>query len=92
MQLFWTETAEKQLDGIYNFIALDSRMYALKMVQKLTDISEQISHSPYSGRIVPEYQSEAIREIIVAPYRVIYTIDTNSIYVTSVIHSATNLT
>jgi plasmid stabilization system protein ParE len=39
-----------------------------------------------SGRKVPEYQTEDIRELIEKPYRIIYRIKANQIDVLAVIH------
>jgi plasmid stabilization system protein ParE len=58
------------------------------MVDRLTQRSEQIAGFPLSGRIVPEYEAEDIREIIEKPYRIIYRIKSDQIDVLAVIHSA----
>lgn len=55
---------------------------------ELTRRSEQIADQPLSGRKVPEYQSEDIRELIEKPYRIIYRIKKDQIDVVAVIHSA----
>jgi Txe/YoeB family toxin of Txe-Axe toxin-antitoxin module len=47
-------------------------MYARRMVDRITQRSQQISTQPFSGRKVPEYESEDIRELIEKPYRIIY--------------------
>ena len=58
------------------------------MVDKITHRSLQIAAHPLSGRKVPEYDSEAIRELIEQPYRVIYRIKQDQIDVLAVIHGA----
>ncbi len=72
MKVHWTDTAEKHLDTIYSYIAQNSPEYAKRMVDRLTRRSQQISSYPLSGRIVPEYEIETIREVIEGPYRIIY--------------------
>ena len=62
MKVFWTDTAVKHLSGIYAYIAQNSPQYARRMVDRLTRRSEQISKFPASGRIVPEFEAEQIRE------------------------------
>ncbi len=64
MKLFWTDTAVKHLSGIYAYIAQNSPQYARRIVDRLTRRSEQISQFPSSGRIVPEFETEQIREVI----------------------------
>ena len=44
------------------------------MVDKITRRSEQIADQQLSGRKVPEYEAEDIRELIEKPYRIIYRI------------------
>jgi addiction module RelE/StbE family toxin len=72
MKVVWTEEAQTHLDGIYRYIATDAPLYAQRVVDKLTRRSEQLIRHPHSGRIVPEYGDQALRELIVFPYRLIY--------------------
>lgn len=66
----------------------DSPVYAKRMVDKITRRSEQISDFPMSGRKVPEYESDDIREVIENPYRIIYRIKPDQIDVLAVVHGA----
>jgi len=84
----WTKNAISQLNNIYEYIALDSTFYAKRTVDKITRRSEQIAVFPFSGRKVPEYEAENIREIIEYPYRIIYRIKPDVIDVIAVIHCA----
>lgn len=43
---------------------------------------------PKSGRIVPEFDSDVIRELIEGNYRIVYKINSNHIGVVRVHHSA----
>nr|WP_208019708.1 type II toxin-antitoxin system RelE/ParE family toxin [Candidatus Chlorobium masyuteum] len=83
--------AAGHLDAIYNFIAQDSADYARRMVDRLTRKSKQIAEYPFSGRSVPEYDLEQVREVIEGPYRIIYYIKLNQIDILAVIHGAMNL-
>ena len=56
------------------------------MVDRITRRSVQIVDQPYSGRKVPEYQVEDIRELVEPPYRIIYHIKMNQIDLLAVIH------
>ncbi len=58
------------------------------MVDKIARRSEQITDQPLSGRKVPEYQTDDIRELIEKPYRIIYRIKADQIDVVAVIHGA----
>ena len=61
------------------------------MVDKLTRRSQQLIDHPHSGRIVPTYDDRNLRELIVFPYRLIYRVKTDRIYVIAVFHGAQQL-
>ena len=88
MRVFWTRTAKDQLDAIYNYIALDSEYYAKHVVDRITQRSLQIARFPLSGRRVPEYAADNLREVIEASYRIIYLIKSNQIDIVTVLHGA----
>lgn len=88
MKVYWTNTALGNLLAIYEYIAQDSSVYAQRMVDKLTRRSEQIVTFPLSGRMVPEYEAEDIREVMEKPYRIIYRIKEGQIDVLAVMHGA----
>jgi addiction module RelE/StbE family toxin len=88
MRVHWTQNAVEHLVNIYEHIALNSPTYAKGMVDKITRRSEQIADQPLSGRKVPEYQADDIRELIEKPYRIIYRIKADQIDVVAVIHGA----
>ncbi len=92
MKVKWTENAIENLTGIYEYIAINSKTYAKRTVDRITRRSEQIADHPCSGRKVPEYNAEDIREIIEKPYRLIYRIKQDQIDVLAVIHGARMLT
>ena len=91
MKVYWTDTAEAHLDAIYAYIAQDSPQYAMRMVDRLTGRSQQIADFPLSGRKVPEYEADQIREVIEGPYRIIYHIKPDQIDVLAVIHGSQDI-
>lgn len=89
MKVLWTDEAQAHLDSIYQHIAADSPIYALRMVDKLTRRSQQIGDFPLSGRVVPEYEEYKVREVIEPPYRIIYRLAPDDrVDVLAVIHGA----
>ena len=64
MRVHWTDNALKHLLDIYEYISQNSLFYAEMTVDRLTKRSEQIGGFPMSGRNVPEYPGEDIRELI----------------------------
>lgn len=91
MKVHWTDTAASHLDAIYSYIAQDSQEYAMRMVNKLTCRSQQIANYPQSGRTVPEYEIDQIREVIESPYRIIYHIKADQIDILAVLHGSQNI-
>ncbi|MBD2494231.1 MAG: type II toxin-antitoxin system RelE/ParE family toxin [Nostoc sp. TH1S01] len=92
MKVFWTETAIENLSAIYTYISQNSPQYAARIVDRITRRSEQISNFPLSGRIVPEFETEQIREVIEGSYRIIYYIKPEQIEVLAVIHGSQQFT
>lgn len=88
MRVHWTDSAISQLIAIYDYIARDSPFYAQRMVDRLTRRSQQLADFPRSGRMVPEYETEDIREVIEKPYRLIYYLGSDQIEILAVVHSA----
>ena len=91
MKVHWTKTAEGHLHAIHGYIAQNSPEYAMRMVDRLTRRSQQIADHPLSGRCVPEYEFEQIREVIESPYRIVYHTKPDQIDVIAVIHEARNV-
>ncbi len=88
MRIHWTNNAVDHLVNIYEYISLNSPTYAKRMVDRITRRTVQIGDQPFSGRKVPEYQTEDVRELIEKPYRIIYRIKADQIDVLAVIHGA----
>ena len=91
MKVFWTETAVNHLSAIYNYISQNSPQYAQRLVERLTRRSEQIANFSFSGRLVPEFETEQIREVIEGSYRIIYYIKPEQIDVIAVLYVARNI-
>ena len=71
-QLWWSLQALRDLEGIREYIALDSSRYADLVVERIIAAVERLRAFPESGRVVPERDDPQIREVIVRPYRVVY--------------------
>jgi toxin ParE1/3/4 len=92
MKVHWTRTAEEHLDALHIHIARDSVEYANRMVDRLTARSQQIGEFPSSGRKVPEFDADQIREVIEGSFRIIYRIKPGQIDVLAVVHGAMDIT
>jgi plasmid stabilization system protein ParE len=90
VKVLWTESALAQLQAIHDYLARTSPEYALRIVDRLTKRSIQIAQFPLSGRMVPEYELNEVREVIEGPYRIIYLIvpEGQTAEVLAIIHSS----
>jgi addiction module RelE/StbE family toxin len=91
-QIVWTRRAVTDLRHIFDFIALDSRFYALRFTSKIIEAVEQLSMYPLSGRVVPEKNDPAVRELIVGNYRIFYRIMRQQVTILRIHHSARKIT
>jgi toxin ParE1/3/4 len=92
--VFWTETAQNDLEGIIDYISNDSMDNALSILYKIKEKAETLYSYPDRGRIIPElkfHNIENYRELILNPWRIIYKIDKDKIYVLSVLDGRRNI-
>ena len=82
----WTKTALDDLDSIKEFIARDSIHYAEKFEDDAFAVADNLELFPEMGRIVPERNDPDFRELIFGSYRIMYKIDGNHCYITTIIH------
>lgn len=91
MKVLWTDSAVAQPQAIHDYLAQTSPDYAVRIVDRLTRRSIQIAAFPNSGRMVPEFERNEIREVIERRYRIIYLVDVTQVQVLAVIHDARDL-
>lgn len=82
----WSSRALDDVDAIAAYIARDSPAYASAVVGKILEITRNLDRFPLSGRVVPEFEDESIREKIVYSYRVIYRVEVSTVTIAAVIH------
>jgi len=90
-QVSWSPSSLLDLDSIAEFIARDSAHYASLFVQSIVAQVEKLSEFPRSGRVVPEYGREELREFIFENYRIVYRVRGELIEVAAVVHGAKQL-
>ena len=61
-------------------------MYAAGVVRTVINQTRMLSRFPRSGRRVPEFDDENIRELLAYSYRVIYRIQDEEVLIAAVIH------
>ena len=70
--------------SIRRFIAADNPNAAKQWIARLRDRVRDILPVPESGRMVPEFSREDIRELIEGNYRIVYQVFTDRIVVLTV--------
>lgn len=91
VKIIWTDFAIEDLKLIHEFISKDSKRYADRFVEKLINRVDQLEHFPKSGRVVPEFNSDSIRELIEGNYRIIYKLSFSQVSIIRVHHAARQL-
>lgn len=90
----WTAAAARDLELTVEHIAEQSPEQALILLHKIRARASTLVTMPEHGRIVPELKLHGIslyRELIIAPWRLIYRITNRTVYVHAVIDSRRNL-
>ena len=87
----WSRGALQDLENIAEYIAADSPTYAANVVKKITTASRMLAQVPRSGRKVPEFDDDTVRELLVYSYRLIYRLTAEGILIAAVIHGSRNL-
>lgn len=88
MRVKWSEPALDELDEALQYIAFDNPDAARGLWKKAKAATRNLRDYPMKGRIVPEYDDPKLRELIVGPFRIIYTTeDPSIIYILATVRS-----
>ena len=88
VKIVWTAPALQDLEDIGEYIGKDSERYAQEVVRSLFEATFLIKTLPKAGRIVPEFETNYLREIISGSYRIV---DKYRVDILTVHHSAKQL-
>ena len=90
IRIVWTQTASSDLQAIVRYITSDNPDAARHIAERILDQIEGAAGFPLSGRVVPEKQDDSMREKILNPYRIVYTVDEtdSAIHVVRIWHAA----
>ncbi|HEV2146237.1 MAG TPA: type II toxin-antitoxin system RelE/ParE family toxin [Longimicrobiaceae bacterium] len=86
-RVVWSPAALEDVEAIAEYIARDSAQYAAAVVRKFRDTARSLREFPRSGRSVPEFEDESIREKLVYSYRLIYRIEAGLVTIAAVVHA-----
>jgi plasmid stabilization system protein ParE len=84
MSLKWSARALSELEQVGEYIAKDDPTAAEKWVERLHARATKAAIVPGTGRVVPEYKREDIREVLLGNYRIVYRVHPSRILVLAV--------
>jgi plasmid stabilization system protein ParE len=71
-RVVWALRARRAVDDALTYIADDSPQAAADLAGRVIERAESLATLSERGRIVPELADPSLRELIVAPYRLLY--------------------
>jgi toxin ParE1/3/4 len=87
----WTVGARRDLEEIVEYIRRDSPTSATALAERILARARTLRRYPRLGRVVPEYRDEAVRELIVGDYRVVYRLLDRRLDILAVVHGSRDL-
>ena len=84
----WTDQAAADLEAIAEYIARDSPHYASLFCLNVLKKIERLERFPMLGRVVPETDDPAIRELLFGNYRIIYRVEKEVVELLSIYHGS----
>lgn len=85
-EVVWSPRAIDDVEAIATYIAEDSIAYAKSVAQKIVASTRKLASFPMSGRVVPEFDQENIREVFAYSYRIIYRVEGETVTIAAVVH------
>jgi addiction module RelE/StbE family toxin len=86
LKILWTGPALDDLRGIRAYVSRDRPEAAKRLAGRIRERVALLAVHPGSGRIVPELEPLGYREVIVAPYRIVYEVRKRDVVVLRVWH------
>lgn len=86
MKVVWSPLAERRALEAVDYIAQDRPLAAAAWLEALIERVGQLERVARRGRVVPEIGRPEYRQIVHAPYRVVYRIDPKQVIVLTLRH------
>ena|SRR5215213_7145709 len=71
-QVKLSRSARSDIEDIVRYISIDDPDRALRFGKFLIQHTKSLGQFPERGRVVPEFEDDSIRELIVRAYRIVY--------------------
>ena len=87
-ELIWTRQAVEDVQDIKSYIQRGSARYAQVVAERIVEAAERLREFPHSGRAVPEFGRQDVREVLWGNYRIIHRVVGDSVFILTVHHGA----
>jgi toxin ParE1/3/4 len=87
-QVIWAESARNSLDEVIEYIAQDSQSRAIEVLEEALRAGASLATFSERGRIVPELNDPAVRELFVYRYRLLYEVGDDRVLIVGFLHGA----
>lgn len=84
----WTEFAQSDLKAIRKHISKDSAYHADLLLDGIYERVQTLLRFPEFGKKLPELPGKEYRELLYKSYRIIYRVDSNTVYILTIYHTA----
>jgi toxin ParE1/3/4 len=88
MRLVFTDVAERELEAIGDYIALENPARAFSFVRELRKDCAQLTAMPERHPLLPRYQHSGIRRRIYGRYLIFYRVETDTVQILHILHGA----
>ena len=88
MKVRITAEAERDLEGIGDYIAQDNLQRALSFIEELREKCLSLGDAPLAFPLVPRYENHGVRRRVHGSYLIFYRIEAKQVVVLHVLHGA----
>src|SRR5262249_6954836 len=90
-RVVWTEPALRRLRGILDYVAGQSPTNAATLGERILAAPNQLEMFPLIGAVVPEFERDDLRELLVHSFRILYIVRDDTCIIVAVIHGRQDL-
>ena len=87
-RVIWSKPAWSNLEAAAEYIAKDSPRYAAALIREAREAARSLKEFANRGRVVPEENDVAVRELFISSYRLIYRIRETQVEIVAFLHQS----
>jgi plasmid stabilization system protein ParE len=93
-RIVWATPALRDQEDILDYLVQDSLAAATRFLDQVDTAVSRLASLPHLGRVVPELERHLVlryREVVLSPWRLIYRVEPDRVYVLAVIDGRRNV-